>query len=73
MEDEVRELLARHGLPTTARNVAAEAVLDAMTRDKKARRGRVRFSLLAAVGDPVWGAELPDRLVRQAVDRALAE
>jgi shikimate kinase/3-dehydroquinate synthase len=73
VEDEVRELLARHGLPTTARNVAAEAVLEAMTRDKKARRGRVRFSLLAAIGDPVWGAELPDRLVRQAVGRALTE
>ena len=72
VEDEVRELLAPHGLPTRARDVSAETVLEAMTRDKKARRGRIRFSLLAAVGEPVSGATA-DRLVRQAVDRALSE
>ena len=45
VEDEVRELLARHGLPTTARNVPAEAVLDGHdTRQEGPPRAR---SLLA--------------------------
>ncbi len=71
VEDEVRELLLRHGLPTAATGVSAEAVLEALARDKKARAGRVRFALLEAIGRPVWGIDPGDELVREAVARAV--
>ncbi len=72
LENEVRELLEHHGLPTVARGVSAETVLEAMTRDKKVRDGRIRFSLLEAVGQPVIGIDPGDELVREAVSRAIA-
>lgn len=72
VEEQVRGLLDRHGLPSTARNVSPEAVLEAMGRDKKARGGRVRFALLEAVGKPVFGIDPGDELIEQAVARALS-
>ena len=71
VEQQVRELLELHELPTVARNVAAESVLEAMSRDKKARAGRVRFALLEAIGKPVFGVDPGDDLVRAAVSRAI--
>ena len=50
LEQQVRELLQRHELPTVARGVDADVVLETMSRNKKARSGRVKFSLLEAVG-----------------------
>jgi shikimate kinase/3-dehydroquinate synthase len=72
VEEEVRELLRRQGLPVVARNVSAAAVIDAMAHDKKAREGRVRFALLEHVGTPVWGIDPGDELVEAAVARAVA-
>jgi 3-dehydroquinate synthetase len=43
-----------------------------MSRDKKARGGRVRFALLAAIGEPVWDCDPGDDLVEAAVARAVA-
>ena len=64
-------LLELHELPTAARNVDPEAVLEAMRRDKKARGGRVRFALLERVGKPVFGVDPGDDLISQAVGRAI--
>jgi len=72
VEPEVRGLLRRHGLPVTARNVSASAVIEAMTHDKKARAGRVRFALLQSIGSPVWDCDPGDDLVEAAVARAVA-
>jgi 3-dehydroquinate synthetase len=55
-----------------ARNVSPAAIIDAMSRDKKARSGRVRFALLEDVGRPVWGIDPGDDLVEKAVARAVA-
>jgi len=71
LEGEVRELLRRHDLPTTHPGVDPAAVRAALARDKKARAGRVRFVLLEAVGTPVWGVDVPDDLIDQAIERAL--
>ena len=73
VEEQVRELLELHQLPTIARNVAPEAVLEAMSRDKKARAGRVRFALLEGIGEPVFGIDPGDELVLEAVGRALGD
>ena len=67
----MRELLRRHGLPTAHPGVDPAAVRAALRRDKKARAGRVRFVLLEAVGTPVWGVDVPDDLIDQAIARAL--
>ena len=71
VEGEVRELLVRHGLPTS-HAVDPAALRAALGRDKKARGGRVRFVLLEAVGRPVFGMEVPDELIDQAIARAVA-
>jgi shikimate kinase / 3-dehydroquinate synthase len=73
LEEEVRDLLRRHGLPVSARNVSPAAVIDAMSHDKKARGGRVRFALLSGIGSPVWDRDPGDDLVETAVARAVAK
>jgi shikimate kinase/3-dehydroquinate synthase len=72
VEEEVRDLLRRHELPVVARNVSPAAIIDAMSHDKKARGGRVRFALLSEVGSPVWDRDPGDDLVETAVARAVA-
>jgi shikimate kinase/3-dehydroquinate synthase len=72
VEEEVRQLLRRHGLPVAARNVSPAAIVDAMAHDKKARGGRVRFALLSEIGNPVWDRDPGDDLVETAVARAVA-
>lgn len=46
----VEALLRRLGLPTSCEDLTADALLEAMTRDKKNRGGRVRFVLPRAIG-----------------------
>ena len=61
----------RDGLPT-GHAVDPAAVRTALSRDKKAQGGRVRFVLLEAVGRPVFGVDVPDELIDQAITRATA-
>lgn len=46
----LRHLLERLGLPVTSPGLPLEPLLDAMTRDKKNRGGRVRFVLPRSIG-----------------------
>ncbi|MHB1555956.1 MAG: 3-dehydroquinate synthase [Isosphaeraceae bacterium] len=46
----IERLLVRLGLPTAAPGLDAERLIDAMTRDKKNRGGRIRFVLPRAIG-----------------------
>jgi shikimate kinase/3-dehydroquinate synthase len=71
VEEQVRELLERHGLPTVASGVSPADVRAALARDKKARAGRVGFVLLEAIGRPVYGVEVADELIDEAIARAL--
>jgi 3-dehydroquinate synthetase len=43
-----------------------------MAYDKKARDGRLRLVLLRAPGDPIFGVELPDEEVREALAELVA-
>ena len=70
--------LARFGLGTVARDAADEAtVLGFLGADKKARRGRPRFVLLARVGAVEhaggWSREVPEEAVRALVAQVLGE
>ena len=48
---QIQDVLARVNLPTTLHGYQPEAILQAMTTDKKRKQGRVRFVLPRALGD----------------------
>jgi 3-dehydroquinate synthase len=60
-------VLAAVGLPVRASDVDAAAVLDAITRDKKARDGRVPFVLAPAIGAFRVVYDIGPEAVRRAV------
>src|SRR5581483_8917901 len=62
-------LISRFGLPLTAPGVYADAVMTAMTLDKKVKDGVMRFILLERAGRAVMRADVPAPLVRAAVER----
>lgn len=61
-------LLRAFGLPTDAAGLPADALLEAMTRDKKNQSGRIRFVLPRAIGQ----VELTDAPVEADVRSVLA-
>jgi shikimate kinase/3-dehydroquinate synthase len=68
LRDEVAELLARHGLPTTLDGVDPDAVVLATARDKKrVGEGPVPFVLLERPGRPVAGCAVEPRELIAAV------
>jgi shikimate kinase/3-dehydroquinate synthase len=68
LRDEVAELLAAHGLPTTLADVDPDAVVMATARDKKrVGEGPVPFVLLAVPGDAHPGSTVQPRELISAV------
>jgi shikimate kinase/3-dehydroquinate synthase len=68
LRDEVAELLAARGLPTTLDpDVDVEAVVAATARDKKRRGGRVGFVLVEAPGDVRPGRPVAEGELRAVV------
>ena len=68
LRDEVADLLAAHGLPTTLDPaVDPVEVAEATGRDKKRRGGRVGFVLVEAPGDVRTGCPVADDDLRAAV------
>ncbi len=61
-------LLAAVGLPTRAGDIDADAVLAAMSRDKKGRDGRVPFVLAPAIGSFRLVYDVPAAEVRVVID-----
>jgi 3-dehydroquinate synthetase/shikimate kinase len=69
LRDEVRGILAAHGLPTTlAPEVEVTAVLEALGRDKKRTAAGVGFVLLERPGKPRVGQRVEQDAVRAAVE-----
>lgn len=64
----VTNLLKRTGLPLTIPKFAAEAFLDAFSRDKKVRSGRPRFILLKGIGHGVVTADIPEKLLTDLLE-----
>jgi 3-dehydroquinate synthase len=61
-------LLERFGLPTAALpDWPADALVEVMRRDKKARGGRMRFILPKRLGEVELVADIPERLVREVL------
>jgi 3-dehydroquinate synthase len=70
--DQQERLLQRFGLPTTAPGVSVDAVLSAMSLDKKTQGGSNRWVLLEQVGKAVVRNDVPRDLVEETV-RALTK
>jgi 3-dehydroquinate synthetase/shikimate kinase len=54
-------------LPAEPAQVDPDAAWSAMSYDKKARGGRLRLVLLRRPGEPLFGIELPDEEIREAL------
>jgi 3-dehydroquinate synthase len=67
------QLLARLGLPVRAGALDVDAVLTAITHDKKARDGRVPFVLAPALGEFRVVYDVPPAAIRAAVHDLAAE
>ena len=64
----VAELLSSHGLPSSLdHSVSAEAVIEAIGRDKKRGPDGVGWVLLDRPGEPRWGQPVEADRVREAV------
>ncbi len=61
-------LLTDLGLPTTWALPPADAIWAAMARDKKATAASSGFVGLRALGEPVWGLDLPSNLFHEALE-----
>ncbi|HEX6489699.1 MAG TPA: 3-dehydroquinate synthase [Candidatus Dormibacteraeota bacterium] len=61
-------LLQRCGLPGPLPAVNANAILEALPRDKKSSGGRVRWVLPRAIGRAEPGHDVPDGAVREVVE-----
>ena len=69
MREEVKAILLRHQLPIALdTEIALEAVLDALQRDKKKTAAGVGFVLLAEPGAPQIGQLVDPVKVRSAVE-----
>jgi 3-dehydroquinate synthetase len=66
------ELLTAYGLPDRAPHVNVARVMAAISRDKKARRGKVAWVMPRRIGHAEPGHAVPTSLVRRIVTRALA-
>ncbi len=61
------DLLARVGLPLTFEGADPDRVLDAMRRDKKVTRGRIKWVLPDRIGAASYGIDVDPDLVRDTV------
>ena len=69
LRDEVREILARHGLPTELdQSISTDAILDAAGRDKKRTAEGVGFVLCERPGVVAVGQRVDATRVRDAVE-----
>ena len=67
----LRRLLERAGLPTEARDVRADSVLEHMRIDKKVKSGRIRLVLLRSIGVSFVTADYPDAALRRTLEEHL--
>jgi shikimate kinase/3-dehydroquinate synthase len=72
LREQVRELLEDKGLPVTLEGTTVEAVLEAVTRDKKRVGRTVPFVLLEAAGEVRIGCEVDPAELRGAVQELIA-
>lgn len=68
VRERTRALLAQFGLPTTLPLLCAEDLLAAMAHDKKVKAGSSGFVGLKDLGTPVWGLDVSNGALIQALE-----
>ena len=66
--DRIVTLISRAGLPTRGLQVPLDLILEAMRKDKKITAGRARFILLDRIGHSIIRDDVPEPLIRDAVE-----
>ncbi|MEO8745672.1 MAG: 3-dehydroquinate synthase [Candidatus Dormiibacterota bacterium] len=66
------ELLTAYGLPDKPPRVDPKRLIEAISRDKKARRGKVAWVMPRRLGHAEPGHSIPPAVVRRVVTRALS-
>ena len=66
--ERIATLISRAGLPTRGIDAPIDLIFEAMRRDKKIAAGKARFVLLERIGRAVVRDDVPESLVRDAVD-----
>ena len=69
--ERLRKLLERTGLPTEARDLSADNVMEYMRIDKKVKSGRIRLVLMRSIGGSFVTAEYPDAALRRTLEAHL--
>ncbi|HKU47102.1 MAG TPA: 3-dehydroquinate synthase, partial [Burkholderiales bacterium] len=69
--ERVRALVKRAGLPVAGPALAPERLVELMTLDKKAAKGRTRFVVLEAIGRARLRADVDEKAVRGAIVAAV--
>ncbi len=69
--ERLRKLLVRAGLPTEARDLAPDTVLEHMRIDKKVKSGRIRLVLMRSIGGSFVTADYPDAALRRTLEAHL--
>ena len=62
-----KEVLQAYGLPISAPGLNSEAVISAMTSDKKTTGGSINWVLLDGIGKAITNNEVPDKYVSEAL------
>ena len=72
--ESIVELLARYDLPTRMLEpISEDRLMEAMTRDKKVKKGKLRFVVLSRIGQAVTRDDIPEPLIRALLADAGAE
>jgi 3-dehydroquinate synthase len=69
--ERLRKLLERTGLPTEARELNADKVLEHMRIDKKVKAGRMRLVLMRDIGGSFVTADYPEAALRRTLEAHL--
>lgn len=62
-----KEVLQAYGLPISAPGLNSEAIISAMTSDKKTTGGSINWVLLDGIGKAITNNEVPDKYVSEAL------
>ncbi len=68
VRERTSDLLARFGLPTVLPLGDVANIMSAVCRDKKVVAGSSGFVGLRAIGEPVWGMDVPASLLAECVE-----
>ncbi len=69
--DRQRNVLKAFELPVTIKGVTADQIIEATASDKKSRGGNIRWVLLKGPGESTTSHEVPDDVVREALDEVI--